>query len=73
VTFTIVVTPASIEGDVTQFRQAGAIKKSGLASTITSNLVGAAAARQAGKCATSNNIYNSFINAVLAQEAKASP
>jgi hypothetical protein len=69
VTFTIVVTPASIEGDVTQFLQAGAIRNAGRASTITSNLV-ATAARQAGKCATSNNIYNSFINAVLAQRGK---
>jgi hypothetical protein len=70
VTFTIVVTPASIEGDVTYFLQAGAIKNAGLASTIMSNLVAAAAARQAGKCATANNIYNSFINAVLAQRGK---
>jgi hypothetical protein len=70
VTFTIVVTPASIEGDVTQFLQAGAIKNAGLASTIMSNLVAAAAARQAGKCATASNVYNSFINAVLAQRGK---
>jgi hypothetical protein len=70
VTFTIVVTPASIEGDVTYFLQAGAIKNAGLASTIMSNLVAAAAARRAGKCATANNIYNSFINAVLAQRGK---
>jgi hypothetical protein len=70
VTFTIVVTPASIEGDVTYFLQTGAIKNGGLASTIMSNLVAAAAARQAGKCATASNIYMSFINAVLAQSGK---
>ena len=70
VTFTIVVTPASIEGDVTQFLQMGGIKNAGLASTIMSNLVAAAAARQRGQCSTAANIYSSFINAVLAQRGK---
>jgi hypothetical protein len=70
VTFTIVVTPASIEGDVTQFLQMGAIKNAGLASTIMSNLIAAAAARQRGQCNTAANIYTSFINAVLGQRGK---
>ncbi len=70
VTFTIVVTPASIEADVTQFLQLGAIKNAGLASTIMSNLVAAAAARQRGQCNTANNDYNAFINAVMAQSGK---
>ncbi len=70
VTFTIVVTPASIEADVTQFLQMGAIKNAGLASTITSNLVAAAAARQRGQCSTAANDYNAFINAVMAQSGK---
>jgi hypothetical protein len=70
VTFTIVVTPASIEADVTQFLQSGDIKNSGLASSLMGDLISAANARQAGKCKTASKVYSSFINDVMAQYGK---
>jgi len=70
VTFTIIVTPASIEQDVTQFLQMGAIKNAGLANSPLSYLLSAADARARGSCSTSNNVYSSFINAVTAQRGK---
>jgi hypothetical protein len=70
VTFTIIVTPASIEQDVTQFLQMGAIKNAGLANSLMSYLLSAAAARAKGSCNTSNNVYSSFINAVASQRGK---
>lgn len=67
VTFTIIVTPESIEKDVTIFLAAGAIKNNGLANSLLSKLVAAAAARARGDCATAGNIYSAFINELQAQ------
>jgi hypothetical protein len=70
VTFTIIVTPASIEGDVTEFLAAGAIKNAGLANSLLATLNAAAAARARGQCSTAANLYQSFINALQAQSGK---
>jgi hypothetical protein len=70
VTFSIIVTAASIEGDVTQFLAAGAIKDNGLANTLLTTLEAAAAARARGQCSTAANIYQSFINILQAQSGK---
>jgi hypothetical protein len=62
-----IVTPESIEGDVTQFLQSGAIKNAGEATSLLSKLVVAAAARAAGNCSTAAKIYQAFINELNAQ------
>jgi hypothetical protein len=67
VTFSIIVTPASIEGDVTEFLASGAIKNSGLANSLLAKLNAAAAARARGQCSTAANQYQSFIDELLAQ------
>jgi hypothetical protein len=64
------VTPESIQGDVAQFLQSGAIKNAGVATSLLSKLVAAAAARAAGDCSTAANIYHAFINALNAQSGK---
>ena len=70
VTFTIIVTPVSIEQDVTQFLQMGAIKNAGLANSLLSYPLSAADALARGSCSTSSNVYSSFVNAVTAQRGK---
>jgi hypothetical protein len=70
VTFTIVVTPDSIKGDVTQFLQSGAIKNAGKANSLLAKLDAAAAARARGKCSTAANLYQAFINELQAQSGK---
>jgi hypothetical protein len=64
-TFTVVVTPDSINDDVNQFVAIGAIRKGGLA-----KLNAAASARAAGDCATANNHYLAFIKELQAQIGK---
>lgn len=70
VTFTIIVTPDSIKGDVSQFLGAGKIKNNGEANSLLAKLNAAANARAAGNCATANNIYQAFINELNAQSGK---
>jgi hypothetical protein len=70
VTFSIIVTPASIEADVNQFLASGAINSSGLAKALLSQLNAAAAARAGGNCATAASIYQSFIEVLEAQSGK---
>lgn len=70
VTFSIVVTPESIKGDVTQFLQAGAIKNNGEANSLLAKLDSAAAARARGQCSTAANLYRAFITELQAQSGK---
>ncbi len=67
VTFTIVVTPDSIEDDVNQFVATGAIRNHGLANSLLAKLNAAASARAAGDCATANNDYQAFIKELQTQ------
>ena len=69
VTFTIIVTPASIIDDVNQFQASGAIS-AGIATALLAKLNAALAARNAGDCATAANIYSAFIAQVMAQTGK---
>jgi hypothetical protein len=70
VTFTVIVTPESIKGDVTQFLASGAINKAGIATSLLAKLDAAAAARGRGECGTSANQYQAFINEITAQIGK---
>ncbi len=70
VTFTIIVTAASIKVDVMEFLQSGAIKSSGEANSLLAKLDAAAAARARGQCSTAANLYQAFINELLAQSGK---
>jgi hypothetical protein len=70
VTFTIVVTPDSIKGDVTYFLQSGAIKNAGQANSLLASLDAAAKAFAAGDCKTAGNLYQAFINELNAQSGK---
>jgi hypothetical protein len=67
VTFSVVVTPDSIEGDVRQFLASGAITSKDIANALLSELEAAKAARQRKQCGTAANDYQAFINDVLAQ------
>jgi len=67
VTFTIIVTPDSIKGDVQQFLQSGAITNGGNANSLLAKLDAAAAARARGQCSVAANIYRAFINELQAQ------
>lgn len=67
VTFSIIVTAASIEDDVNQFLASGAIKNPGLANSLLAKLEAGAAARGRGQCSVAANQYQSFINALQAQ------
>jgi hypothetical protein len=70
VTFTIVVTPASIIDDVTQFVNDGSIDNHGIANSLTVKLQHAADARAGGNCSLAANLYGAFINEVQAQSGK---
>lgn len=70
VTFTIIVTAASIETDVTEFLAAGAIKNNGEANSLFAKLNAAAAARARGQCSVAANDYQAFINELNAQSGK---
>jgi len=70
VTFTVIVTAQSIEDDVTQFRQSGAIDNGGIANSLLAKLESAAAKRASGNCSAAANIYSAFINDLQAQSGK---
>jgi hypothetical protein len=70
VTFSIIVTPDSIKGDVNQFLQAGALKNNGQANSLLAKLDSAAAARIRGQCSAAANVYHAFINELQAQSGK---
>jgi hypothetical protein len=74
VTFTIIVTPESIKGDVTQFLAAGKIKNQGIALALLGPLNAAAKARASGSCAKEKNVYQplyrAFINELKALSGK---
>jgi len=70
VTFSIIVTAASIENDVNQFFAAGLIKNGGEANSLLAELDAAAAARLRGKCSTAANHYQNFISELQAQSGK---
>ena len=67
VTFSIIVTAASIKNDVNQFLAAGAIKNSGEATSLLAKLDTAAAARSRGQCSVAAKVYQSFINDLQGQ------
>lgn len=67
VTFSVVVTPASIIGDVNQFVSSGAITSQGVATALLGELAAAQAAYQGGLCGTAANDYRAFIDTVQAQ------
>jgi hypothetical protein len=69
VSFTVTVTPGSIEQDVVQFRQNNAIKNAGLASSLTAKLKAAATARTAGHCSVASNKYHAFITQLQGQSS----
>jgi hypothetical protein len=70
VTFRIIVTPVSIQDDVQQFLQRGAIKSSATAKSLLTQLRAAAAARAAGHCSTAATIYQTFIKNLNALSGK---
>jgi hypothetical protein len=70
VSFSVVVTPESIKGDVAQFLAAGKIKNQGQAQALLSKLDAAGRAFSAGDCKAANNIYQAFINHLNAQSGK---
>ena len=65
-----VITPQSIVNDVKSALATGAIKNSGLAKALISQLNAAAGARSRGQCSTAANDYRAFINTVKAQSGK---
>jgi hypothetical protein len=70
VTFTVVVTPTSIEDDVNGFVASGDITKAGIAESLLAKLNAAAAAQASGNCPAAINIWNAFINEIQAQVGK---
>jgi len=66
ITFTIIVTPQSIQQDVGQFAAKGDISATATTSLL-SKLRAAAAARARGDCTTASNLYQAFINELNAQ------
>lgn len=71
VTFSIVVTPESIEDDVRQFYAAGEIKNGGIERSLLAKLDAAGTAYNDGDCTTAANIYGAFINELQALSGKA--
>lgn len=69
VTFSIIVTDASIATDVQQFLAAGSIRQDE-ARSLLGKLASAAKARAKGNCANAITIYQSFISEVQAQSGK---
>lgn len=69
VTFTIVVTPESIENDVEEFLALGAIRPA-LANSLLAKLAAAARARERGNCTAAGSIYGAFVNELEAQAGK---
>jgi hypothetical protein len=66
VTFSIIVTAESIKGDVNQFLASGKIDNAGIATSLLAKLDAAEDARTRGQCNTADNIYNAFIQEVMA-------
>ena len=69
VTFTVIVTPQSIVGDVNQLQASGAVS-AGIAAALLAKLNAALTKRNAGQCGPAGNIYGAFINQVMAQTGK---
>ena len=69
VTFSIIVTPESIQADIQEFLESGDITQDE-GTSLLRKLQAAARARTDGNCSTANNIYRSFINELLAQKGK---
>lgn len=69
VTFTVVATPTSIEGDVNAFVASGDITLAD-GQPLLAKLEAAAKARAAGDCATADSIYQALINLLQAQADK---
>jgi hypothetical protein len=67
VTFSIIVTPESIEADVAQFLAAGKIKNGGIANSLVAKLNSAANARTGGNCDKASQHYDVFIHEVQVQ------
>jgi hypothetical protein len=70
VTFSIIVTPESIEADVNQFLAAGKIKNGGVANALVAKLNSAADARAGGNCNKASHHYDVFIHEVQVQAGK---
>lgn len=70
VTFSIIVTPASIEADVSQFVASGDIKNKNLAKWLLSTLQAAAKAAAKGNCTTAMNDWNAVINKIRSSTSK---
>jgi hypothetical protein len=68
VTFAIIVTAASIIGDVTQLQASGGIIMN--TNPLLAKLNAATADRKAGNCAGAATVYQSFISEVMAQTGK---
>jgi hypothetical protein len=70
VTFSIVVTPASIMDDVTYFLSTHDITVNNEANSLLQKLRAAAAYRATGDCRDANEVYQSFISELVAQTGK---
>lgn len=69
VTFTIVVTPASVIQGVNQLLANGAVEAQ-TANSLLTKLTNAMAKQSAGSCNIVSNMYSAFINEVMAQSGK---
>ena len=70
VTFSIIVTPDSIKGDVTEFLSAGCIDNGGIANALISKLSAAQAAISGGNIQTAINTLTALKNQISAQAGK---
>jgi hypothetical protein len=70
VTFSIVVTPASLMRDVTYFSMTHDIAVNNEANSLMQKLRAGAAYRAAGDCLHANEVYQSFISELIAQSGK---
>ncbi len=70
VTFSIVVTAASIMDDVRYYLSTGDITINNEANSLLQKLKAGAAYRQAGDCKNANQVYASFISELLSQSGK---
>ena len=70
VTFSIVVTDASLADDIRQFLAAGSVRLPNGAQSLLGKLASAAKARAKGDCANAATIYQSFIDEVQSQTGK---
>lgn len=70
VTFSVIATPASIKGDVSEFLAAGKVK-AGEAQALLTRLTAAATAWAGGSCKAARLDYHAFIGELNAQSGKA--